>query len=293
MKRLLRNTLSDLSYRTIRLTNGKPHGVRILTYHRVNDWHPNDVLSVPTARFKEQMAYLKTHDWQVWPLSGLVQWLNSERRQARGAGRGARGAGDNVPTPPVSRPLPPRAVVITFDDGYADTYWNASPVLQEHGFCATLFVASGFMGRYVPLPRYAGGSVERDRGLTLQEIRTMQAHGVEIGAHTVMHPDLTAMTPEAARREIVESKRQIEQETGRPVQAFAYPKGRWNRQVAALVREAGFASACSERIGPNRLGEDVFRLRRTEISAFDTLDDFEKKLSGAFDILHHAAKVFA
>ena len=59
------------------------------------------------------------------------------------------------------------------------------------------------------------------------------------------------------------------------------------------MREAGFASACSERIGPNRLGEDVFRLRRTEISAFDTLDDFEKKLSGAFDILHHAAKVFA
>src|SRR3989338_2694480 len=109
MKRLLRNTLSDLSYRTIRLTNGKPHGVRILTYHRVNDWHPNDVLSVPTARFKEQMAYLKTHDWQGWPLRGLVQWLNSERRQARGAGRGARGAGGKGAPPPPPPPPPPPA----------------------------------------------------------------------------------------------------------------------------------------------------------------------------------------
>ena len=290
-KRLLRTAVTDATYRALRLMDGRAAGVRILTYHRVNEWHPDDLLSVPTAQFRQQMRHLVSSSWQVWPLAQAVGWI-----------AGARG----TPAPPARREQAPgraaimtggpgrhetRAVVITFDDGYADNYWNAFPILRELGLPWTLFVASGLMDRYVAMPRYASGVVQRDRGLTWNEIREMQEDGVEIGAHSVTHPDLTAIAVEDARREIEESKRQLERETGHPVQAFAYPKGRHNAAIAHLVREAGFDSACAERIGANRSGEDRFRLRRTEISAFDTLWDFQKKLAGAFDPIHRAGQL--
>ena len=295
MKRFVRSALSELSYRTIRFTNSELEGIRILTYHRVNDWYPDDVLSVRIARFRGHMEYLAANNWRVIPLAEAVEQLSqingvtSGPSTTLGAGK-LQVTSDSVLAP---RPLPlapEKAVVLTFDDGYADNYWHAHSILRTHNYPATLFVASGLMDRHAPMPRYAKGVVRRDRGLSWNEIRDMQAGGIEIGAHSVTHAVLTRLSLEAARREIVESKQRIKQELGRPATAFAYPRGRFSAHVIRLVREAGFTSACSERIGANRPGEDLFRLRRTEISAFDTLDDFEKKLFGAFDWLHVAAQ---
>ena len=299
MRRFLRTTLSDLSYRAIRLTNGHHTGLRILTYHRVNDWHPEDLLSVPVGRFREQMEYLVANGWRVIPLTDAVEQLSkangvtSDKLQVTSDSAPA----PRPPGPPLTRagagtpPASQKVVVITFDDGYADNYWQAYPILREHEFPATLFVASGLMDRHEPMPRYVTGTVQHDRGLSWNEIRTMQAGGIEIGAHSMTHADLTALSLADARREIAGSKRQIEQETGRAVSAFAYPKGRLNAQVVRLVREAGFMSGCSEHVGANQPGEDLYRLRRTEISGFDTIEDFEKKLAGAYDWLHRTVQL--
>ena len=287
MKRFVRSALSELSYRTIRWTNGSYAGIRILTYHRINDWHPEDLLSVRVGHFREQMEYLAANGWRVIPLTEAVEQLS----QTNGATSDKLQVTSEYGGAEARRHA--KAIVITFDDGYADNYWHAYPILREHEFPATLFVASGLMDHHEPMPRYAEGSVQQDRGLSWNDIRTMQAGGIEIGAHSVTHADLTAGSGEETRQEIVESKRQIERETGRPVTAFAYPKGRLNAQVVRFVREAGFTSACSERVGTNQPGEDLFRLRRTEISGFDTIEDFEKKLVGAFDVMHRAVKILS
>ncbi len=103
------------------------------------------------------------------------------------------------------------------------------------------------------------------RILGRRQIREMAEAGIYFGAHTVNHPILTRIPPEEARREIVDSKRMIEEMAGRPAAGFCYPNGEENDflpEIERMVREAGFAYACSTVEGINRPGGDVYALRR-------------------------------
>lgn len=124
---------------------------------------------------------------------------------------------------------PPRPVALTFDDGYADAYSAALPLLRERGFAATFYIVADFVGQ----PGY----------MTMEQLRELAAAGMEIGAHSVSHPDLTALDEATARYEINESRQRVAALTGAPVTSFCYPAGRYNPLVRALVQEAGFTSA--------------------------------------------------
>jgi len=107
----------------------------------------------------------------------------------------------------------------------------------------------------------------RGRAMTGKEVLNLVEDGlVSIGAHTVMHPVLPELEPAVCLREIIKSKNACETLIGKPVQAFAYPYGRFDHVSRASVKAAGFTSACSIQHGPASAGSDIFALPRIHIS---------------------------
>lgn len=127
---------------------------------------------------------------------------------------------------------------LTFDDGLVDNAEALAPLLALEGVTATVFVVSGWLGR-------AHRSVPWTRVMTETELRELRATGVEIGAHSVSHPDLSALSYEGALEELAGSKKQLEAVLGEPVEVAAYPYGRANAETVRACRAAGFLAACS------------------------------------------------
>lgn len=158
-------------------------------------------------------------------------------------------------------PFPERSFVITFDDGYQSVYDEAFPVLQRYGMSATVFLTVGAKGmRHSAgrLPSLGGRSM-----LSWPEIVEMQRAGIEFGAHTLTHPDLTRLTREQVEAEICESKAVIENAVGVQVSSFAYPYGYYDHQSRELVQQH-FACACSDRMGLVTRDSDQYALERVD-----------------------------
>ncbi len=323
--------------------------VLILLYHRVTRLKSDPwALAVAPRRFAEHLEVLREHAQPV---------------QLRELPQAIRGGN-----------LADRSVVITFDDGYADNLHNAKPLLERHDVPATVFVASGYVGRkrefwwdeldrlllqpgtlaerlelsvngdtYLwelgdaahytvedfrrhrgwrawdkesPTPRHhlytslyellrPLGEQERrrklselrrwtvaaqarrsdHRPLSLEEVGELQEGGlVEVGAHTVTHPMLSALPPASQRREIRKSKARLEEILNRPVSSFAYPYGKpsdYTTKTVDIVRQAGFACACSSLAGLVQRSSDRFQLPRVYVRNWDG-DRLARQLSRWF-----------
>jgi peptidoglycan/xylan/chitin deacetylase (PgdA/CDA1 family) len=145
--------------------------------------------------------------------------------------------------------LAPKTIVLTFDDGYADFYTGAFPVLEKHKMKATVYVMANFINR-------AGY-------LTDKQIKALIASGlVEIGSHTLDHPDLRAMKKDLARKEIVDNKTRLEKEFGISAPSFAYPYGGFSKETIQMVKDAGYTSAVSVIPGTHQSEENLFYLYR-------------------------------
>ncbi|MCX3062706.1 polysaccharide deacetylase family protein [Streptomyces beihaiensis] len=137
-------------------------------------------------------------------------------------------------------------VGLTFDDGYADFVEHALPVLRRHDCTATVFVLPGRLG---------GDNAWDSEGprkplLTEDGIRAAAAAGMEIGSHGLTHVDLTTADDALRTAEIRESKRYVEELTGRPAPGFCYPYGTVDPATADAVRAAGYRYACAIWPGP-------------------------------------------
>ena len=130
-------------------------------------------------------------------------------------------------------PLPPRPIMITFDDGYRDVLWNAAPVLHRLHMPATAYVIVDRIGTDSSF-------------LTWGELGRLERLGFDIGSHTVHHVDLTAVPPATVRAELVDSRRELERGLGRSVYWLSYPLGRFDPAVAAAARRAGYLLAVTE-----------------------------------------------
>jgi peptidoglycan/xylan/chitin deacetylase (PgdA/CDA1 family) len=129
-------------------------------------------------------------------------------------------------------PLPAKPIVISFDDDWQSQYVNAVPLLRKYGFTATFFVWVRAVGRA--------------HHMTWDEIRELDAEGMEIGCHTLTHLILPKLKDDDfLRREIVSAKTMIEARIGHPVTSLAYPFGQYDERVVTFAREAGFTSARS------------------------------------------------
>lgn len=139
-------------------------------------------------------------------------------------------------------PPSPGTIAITFDDGLADFYRQALPILEERGFASTLYVTTGHVGGTA---RWLHELGEGDREMmNWDELATLGERGVECGAHTHTHPQLDLLPLDRARAEIATSKSLLEDRLGLPVSSFAYPHGYSTPAVRRIVDEAGFTSAC-------------------------------------------------
>ncbi len=157
-----------------------------------------------------------------------------------------------------------RVVGVTFDDGYRNNLQHALPVLQRLGFTATCYAVSG----------QTGGDNAWDHGqgvpskplMTAAELRQWAAAGMEVGAHTRHHRDLTTLDERQARDEIEGSKHDLEALLGEPVQHFCYPYGRFRPEHAEWARAAGYLSATTVNRGRAVPGSDPFTLPRVLVS---------------------------
>jgi peptidoglycan/xylan/chitin deacetylase (PgdA/CDA1 family) len=230
-------------------------GVRFLFYHRVS---PDvDELAVSPQRFAKQMAMLADHGF------GVLDVVDATRRLFT-AGRS-----------------PQRLVALSFDDGYRDVADYALPVLERHGFRATVFVATGLIDGTAPLTWYDGSAPPL---LTWDEIRSLDRSGtLRFEAHSLTHRNLVALDATEARAEIGGSKHVLEAHLQRPVHAFCYPGGLLTDRDRALARAAGYELAVSCEPGRNDAASDRFSLCRLQIDHRDTLLDFRAKLGGGHD----------
>jgi peptidoglycan/xylan/chitin deacetylase (PgdA/CDA1 family) len=160
--------------------------------------------------------------------------------------------------------LPSRPVVLTFDDGYRDFYTTAYPILRAHHFTAVTYVVSGFIGA----PGY----------MTAAQLVELDAVGIEVGAHTVTHADLTRLGPANSQHEIGDSKAMLEGLLEHPVVDFCYPSGKLNATVVQEVEAAGFQSATTTALGTLHGMGDRFSWTRVRVQGGEPLAAFTQSL---------------
>jgi peptidoglycan/xylan/chitin deacetylase (PgdA/CDA1 family) len=152
--------------------------------------------------------------------------------------------------------LPEHPVVLSFDDGYLSQGTAAGAVLRGVHWPGVLNLAWHNLGT--------------PGGLTTGRVRTMIRDGWEIDAHTLTHPDLTTLDGARLKREVAGSRSAIRKAFGVPVDAFCYPVGRFDANVEAAVRAAGYRAATTELPGAARPRDDRYALPRIRVDAGDS-----------------------
>jgi peptidoglycan/xylan/chitin deacetylase (PgdA/CDA1 family) len=183
-------------------------------------------------------------------------------------------------------------VAITFDDGYADSYEHAFPLLQKHEMPCTFFLTVGLLERAPKaVERFRllrRSSYEDIRPLTWSQVLEMRRCGMEIGAHTFSHPNLARLDRKDVEVELKRSKEIIEQHLGEGVTLMAYPFGKPGRhfhsETAQIAAESGYeygASVLCKRVEPGcpRLSVPRFIVSR------DSLETLSDKVHGAWDLV--------
>lgn len=238
----------------------------VLLYHHVGPKRSqtHQELTVEPDRFRRHLDWLRRHRWRSASLEEAVAWAVESRR------------------------LPPKSVLITFDDGYADLAEHAFPALLAAGFSATVFIVTGLLGKSsswdAPLDGY--------RVLDAEAIKSWSARGIEFAAHTRTHPDLTRLAPAQVADEAVGSRDDLERLIDRPVRAFSYPFGELDEQTRRVVA-AAFSVAFTAFEGPNPEGADPYLLARTMVQRFDTPLDVALRVRFGYSAKERARGVIA
>lgn len=244
----------------------KDIGGRILLFHSVGNSQLNDPmgLSVSLQNFKCQIEYLVREKFEIVSLEELLDRIKKKT------------AND-------------RMIAITFDDGYKDNLINAFPVLDKYKIKFTLFISPSFLNGY----NHQEGYWNNWEYLNWDDVVLLKDKGVELGSHSVNHKDMTKLEDEQLIDEIKLSKEELVDRLHCEIKAFSYPYGRFNSKVKKDVEKCGFEMACCSITGANRFSRDIFELRRTEITGYDTLFDFKMKLAGGYDWLGWIYKIRA
>ena len=196
-------TVSIFAYWYFAAANYRLTGVPVLNYHQVN-YKFQTVLTMRPDNFERQIKYLHDNGYHAITLQQFEDYMNG---------------GD----------LPDKPVLITFDDGYADNYEYAYPILRKYDMFGTIFLITDFVGR----PGY----------LTWQQVGEMSADHMEFGSHTLSHRPLTGFDRDGARHELVDSKKVIEWRLGKPCRFIAFPEGKFNDMTLEETKDAGYRYA--------------------------------------------------
>jgi peptidoglycan/xylan/chitin deacetylase (PgdA/CDA1 family) len=226
--------------------------VPVLLYHAVGDdvSGPLGPYTLPLRDFRDHMAWIADQGYTTLTVRRLSE---------------LRAAGDE---------LPPRPLVITFDDGLADFARDALPVLRRFGHACTMYVTTA--ATWSSAPRTLGGR----RTMSAREVAAAAGEGVEMGAHGHEHHQLDLLPASRVRTELQVSKDRLEQIVGEEVASFAYPHGYHRAVTRRLVREAGFTSGAAVRNRVSHLEDDPWALARIMLTSGQRVDSLEGALAG-------------
>jgi peptidoglycan/xylan/chitin deacetylase (PgdA/CDA1 family) len=231
-------------------------GISILMYHQVGEFAPmkeHRASYCDHRQFTAQMAFLKGFGYRVLTLDQVLACVRAEQ------------------------PVPPRAVALTFDDGYASFFSYALPVLRRHGFPATVYAISGRIGgRALWLAKDRGRSIPKL--MNAVQLREIHALGMTIGSHTVSHPKLATLGSERRRRELADSKTALQDLLGEQVGHLCYPYGSFDLDTVHAAAETGYLSATTCLRGLAGPGDHPLALPRKAISFGDNLIGYFWKL---------------
>jgi peptidoglycan/xylan/chitin deacetylase (PgdA/CDA1 family) len=220
--------------------------IPILLYHHIGfSLQGEAIYYVPADAFDRQMNLL--YQWGYKTIS--VELL------ARALKEGAQ--------------LPPKPVILTFDDGSETTYATALPIMQRYGFKGIAYIVYNYVG----IPGY----------MNVDQIRGLYAAGWEIGSHGLSHIDLTTR-PDKQGDEIVESRRRLQSLLDMPILSFAYPFGVYNDDSLYFVNEAGYIAAMG--LGNETLQgyKNRFYLYRQPVEGTDDLKSYSLLLPWRGDV---------
>ena len=164
------------------------------------------------------------------------------------------------------RVLPPKPIVLSFDDGYHTDFTVALPVLRARHWAGVLNLEVR--------------NLEPVWGTRPGMVRKMIAAGWEVDAHTLTHPDLTKVGPDRLKQEVAGSRAAIRRRFGVPVDFFCYPSGRYDDAVVAAVKAAGYLGATTTNEGL-ATPRNLFTLNRVRVSGTDGVDGLRRKLAVA------------
>ncbi len=232
---------------------------RILMYHMIREPVKGakfNSLRVSPAMFEKQVCYLSEHGWHFFTMSDLIKEKHN---------------------------LPQKSVAITFDDGYADNLKNALPVLKKYQAKATIYLVVDRHGREWSSKRKKKnntGELMKEAKLTDQQVRDLLESGlIEIGSHTLTHDNLPVLSLEQKKREILESRKQLQQSFAISCHSFCYPFGLYDETDIKLVKQAAYTNATTVEKGISDLNSaDPFKLKRITISGKDNFYAFRLKL---------------
>ena len=201
--------------------------VPILLYHRIAYSPIDSRYYVTPEKFEQQIKLL--HDWEytVIPIKLLVKAIEDGTE------------------------LPPRPIILTFDDGDISVYETAFPILQKYGMTGVVYI----VGNYMNQPGY----------MSAEQIKDLAAAGWEVGSHSMNHRDLRKIEPAAQRFEIVESRKAIEKATGVGVDTFAYPFGFMGSSGGEYVHTAKYIAAMGLGFTNDQGKSNLYWLQRREI----------------------------
>lgn len=189
----------------------------IFIYHKVGD-NSTPSTNVSIKLFKEQMAYLKEHSYNVISLKKLVHLLKNKQN------------------------LPKKCVVLTFDDGYKSIYYNAFPIIKKYSYPITVFLPTKAIEKHYP------------DYLTLKQIKQMMKYGVDFQSHSYAHPRFTSppkgITGESYYNWIKSDIQKsidffVKHFNYRPY-AFAIPYGDYNKTVIKVAKNLGFTAILTQ-----------------------------------------------
>jgi len=206
-----------------------------------------------TAGFRKQMEYIVCHCQVVKPSEILT--VESDGRTI---------------------------VAVTFDDAYVSFYENAVSVLTELNMPAGVFVPTGFIGRQCNWQMPEGHPDKNEKVIDRQQILGLEKHGIEVFSHTVSHPNLTKLSDEELKRELIDSRIELEDVLGHPVDIISYPHGIYDRRVIDFAAAGGYRLGFT--IEPRWVNdlENKLTLGRLVVSPKESLSIFKLKAAGAY-----------
>lgn len=211
--------------------------IPIFMYHNIGTSSPLDLkpkLYVQTSSFRLQIALLSMLGYRGLSMHEAMPYLRGDKKG--------------------------KVVVITFDDGYADTVDLALPILQRYGFTATCYVVSQRLGQHNTWDAHQIGSTKPL--MNKEQMLKWHDAGMEVGAHSQTHPHLINCNEEDLENEVIGCKTNLETLLGVPVSQFCYPYGSFNKRVVEMVKAAGYTAATTTNRGFAMVGNDLCTLPR-------------------------------